>query len=427
MLSIKKIQDILRSLLERIKKLKFKELFRDKRLIRRTILILVCVFLMLHVRSCLLEKKKKEIPPRPVQTALAVQKDVPVYITSFGTLDADTSVDIKSQVTGKIKEIHFKEGDDVKEGDLLFVIDPDPYKAALDKAEASLAQAKVDHKLKKDTLQRNKLLFEKELISQQDFEQYQTDADAAEAEVKLDEANVETAKINLDYCYIHSPLDGVTGRKDGDVGDLVTANSDQVLVSVKDIDLIDVDFTVPERNFPQVMKAGKNGKLKIEVIVEGDDGTSYTGELSYYDNTVDETTGTVFLEGIVANPERKLWPGQFVTVSLLVDTVEGATVVPYESVQLGKQGSYLFVVTDENKADLRIVKAGAKDGNDLVIEKGVEVGEKVVTTGQMGLSPGIPVVDASGKQEKKKSSVWDLNWLKEAEKRVKQWFSPKSS
>ena len=428
-----KIKDIFNRLLNHIRSFNVKEFFKDKRRVKKLVIILVAVFLVLHVRGCMLKHKKKAIPPRPVQTAIAVKKDVPVYIDNFGTLDTDNSAEIRTQVTGVIKEIHFKEGDYVKKGDLLFLIDPDPYEATLDKAKAALAEDKVDLKLKSDTLQRNKSLFEKKLISQQDYEQYQTDVAAAEAQVKLDKANVKSAQINLAYCYISAPLNGITGQKSGNIGDLVIADSSPVLVSVKDIDILDVDFNVPERDLPKIRGASIENKLKIEVTVEGDEeGAKYPGELSFLDNTVDQTTGTVFMEGVLKNDGRKLWSGQFVQVRLFIGEEKDATVVPYESVQLGKQGSYLFVVTDKNKADLRTVEVGPRDGDDLVIGKGVTVGEKVVTVGQMGLSPGVPVVDVSKKEEKKKGSYKKVlncleKWFDKGKKKIKQWLSQKSS
>jgi multidrug efflux system membrane fusion protein len=318
-------------------------------------------------------------------------------------------VDIKSQVTGAIKEINFTEGTELKKGDLLFTIDPSPYQASLDKAKATLMEDLADLKLKKNTFERNKKLFEKQLISQQDFDTYESDMAAAEAKVENDNAEIELAKINLDYCYIRSPVDGLAGKRQVDLGNIVTANSGPILVNIKTIDSLYVDFTIPEGQLFNVRKAMEEGKLKVEVLLEDQEEKPFSGELELLDNAVDNTTGTVLLRAVVTNKDRALWAGQFVTVRLILGIKKDAVLVPYEAVQLGQKGPYLFVVTSQNKADLRLVKTGTRQKDNIVIEEGVNVGEKVVTSGQLGLSPGVGVVDIAELKAQEEHAVSQKN------------------
>ena len=324
---------------------------------------------------------------------MAFVKDAPVYLESFGNLYSLYDVDIKSQVTGQIKEINFTEGDEVKKGDLLFTIDPATFKAQLDKARASLNQALADLKLKKVTYERNKVLSDKQLISKQDFDTYSVDLSSSEAQVHLDNAEVELAKINLEYCYIRSPVDGRSGKHQVDLGNIVTANDGPTLVNIKAIDELYVDFTVTETDLFKVRQAMGEGKLKVEIVANDDPTKFFAGELTLLDNAVDNTTGTFLLRAIVSNKDRQLWAGQFVTVRLILSVEKNATQVPYDAVQLGQSGSYLFVVTADNKADLRLVKTGNRQEGNIVVYAGVKPGEKVVTAGQLGLSPGAWVID----------------------------------
>jgi membrane fusion protein, multidrug efflux system len=329
------------------------------------------------------------MPPRPVKTAVATLKDVPYFIEAFGNLTALENVDIKSQVTGKILAAHFKEGQRIAEGDLLFSIDPSEYKAELDKVRAALQVDQVDLKMKKDTLERNRPLVGKELVSQQDFEKYQTDVDSEEAQIVLDQANVSLAQINLDYCSIKSPVNGIIGKRLVDPGNIVLANNGPALANVKAIDALYVDFTVTDRQLQSIRSAMAAGILKAEVRVP-DDGKTYAGELKLIENSIDNTTGTISLRAIVPNETHALWAGQFVYVKLILGIQKDAVLIPYAAAQLGQKGTFAFVVTPEDKADLRILTTGSRQGDDIVVETGVKAGEKVVISGQMGLSPGAP-------------------------------------
>ncbi len=363
---------------------------------RRTqIAIILCIVLggYFLFKAVFRKKPQKEIPPRPVEIAVAFQKDVPVYLETFGSLYSLNDVNIQSQVDGKIKEINFTEGSEVKKGDLLFTIDPAPFQAQLDKARAALNQDLADLKLKKVTYERNKVLFEKQLISGQDFDKYSADLASAEARVRLDTANIDLAKINLDYCYIRSPVDGLSGKHQVDEGNIVKANDGPVLVNIKTIDQLYVDFTVTETDLDKVREAMKKGQLDVEIYTDESPEKTYSGTLSLLNNAVDNTTGTFLLRAIVPNKERELWAGQFVKVHLILGIEKNAVQVPYDAVQLGQNGSYLFAVSPDNKADLRLVKTGNRQQDNIVIEEGVKAGEKVVISGQMGLSLGTSVID----------------------------------
>jgi membrane fusion protein, multidrug efflux system len=363
---------------------------------------------ILLMSGCSKKQEAQEIPPRPVQVAVAITKDVPNYIDTFGNLAAPNNVDIICQVTGKIKEVYFEEGQEVEAEMPLFAIDPREYQAELSKSQAALAADKVDADLKHEIFKRNEKLIEKKLISQQDFDTYKTDAAAAKAQVALDQAAVDLAQINLNYCLITSPIDGVTGKRLVDPGNIVTANSGNPLVNIKSIDPLYIDFPIPERKLPAVKKAMASSTLKVEISPAGDSNGSYSGELQMIDNTVDETTGTISLRASVPNHDRVLWPGQYTTVKLIVSTLKDAVLVPIDAVQLGQDGMYLYVITGDNKADLRDeITVGQSDGGNMVIEKGLKSGEKVVTSGQLGLSPGATVQIVPGDEKKGSASAED--------------------
>lgn len=386
--------------IEKIKKTDYKKLLKDQEVQKKIIYAVTIIFLIFFMRGCLAKFHKEPIQPRPVKTEIVIKKDAPIYIGSFGTLKSINDVNIQAQITGKMLSVNFKEGDEVSKGDLLFVIDPSEYQATLLKAEASLAESIANAKLAKDTLERNRTLVEKELISEQDFETYQTDLASAVAKVDLDRAQVELARINLGYCYIVSPIDGMTGKRLVDPGNIITANTGPVLVNVKTINDFYIDFTITEKELPRIRDAMEKGVLTVEINPIGDNKGPYEGKLIFIDNKVDESTGTVSFRAIVSNKERKLWAGQFVTLHLILSIEKNATLAPYEAISIGQNGPYLFVV-DKNRADLRILDLGERQDEYIIVNKGVKPGEKVVTLGQLGLVSGVSVKEII--EEKKKN------------------------
>lgn len=348
-------------------------------------------------KGCDILGKKAGVQARPVETVVAMKKNVPIYLDSFGQMSSVADVDICSQVTGKILEVSFVQGDAVKKGDLLFQIDPAPYKAQFDKAKALLEQDTALLRLKSDTLERNRQLYDKELISKQEFEGYQTDFEAAQATVELDKAEVQAAQINLEYCKITSPLDGIASKRFVDPGNIVSANAGPVLVNIRAVDELYVDFTLAERYLASVREAMVKGVLEVRVFVPGNEDSFVTGKLDLVDNTVNEKTGTFLLRASMDNGDRLLWPGQFVTVRLILGEEKDAVLVSYDATKIGQKGYFAFVVDKNNKADLRQIAVGSRQGEDIVIEKGIASGEIVVTSGQMALRPGTPVIDVSKK------------------------------
>ena len=355
--------------------------------------VIVAGFFMF--KGCFAKKPAAQAFPRPVDVGVAFVKDAPVYLESFGNLYSLNDVNIKAQVTGQIKEINFTEGSDVKTGDLLITIDPASYQAQLDKARAALNQALSDLKLKKVTFERNKVLFEKQLISKQDNDSYSANFSGAEAQVRMDKAGVDIAQINLEYCFIRSPVDGLTGKRQVDIGNIITANDGPTLVNIKTIDELNIDFMVTETDLAKVRQAMGEGKLKVEIASNDAPDKVYTGELLLLDNAVDNATGSFLLRAIVSNKNRELWAGQFVTVRLILSIDKDAVQVPYDALQIGQNGPYIFVITADNKADLRLVKSGGRQEGNIVIYQGIKPGEKVVTAGTLGLSPGALVIDTA--------------------------------
>lgn len=373
-------------------------IFNDSNKRNAILLAGALLFGLFVISDIVFRKPAPKMPPKPVQTAIATAKDSPVYIETFGSIVPPEDVNIKSQVEGEIKEVHFKDGQDVKKGDPLFTIDPSTYRAQLDKAKAQIVQDQADLNLKKTTLERNKKLLTDKLISQQQYDQYQTDVDSSTARLVLDQANAELAAINLGYCQIVSPIDGRAGKRMVDPGNIITANTGATLVNIKTIDPMYLDFTVPERDLPRIRQAMDAGALKAVFTLQGDDKSSFEGEIIFLDNTVDNSTGTVMMRAKCDNSKRTLWAGQFANIHLILKTEKDAVLVPYESVRISQRGPYVFTVGADNKVELKLIETGNRQGDDIVVKSGVSKGEKVVTVGQLGLSPGMAVEDITAEK-----------------------------
>lgn len=378
---------------------------KNKGILKLILIIFLAMYITAHIKGCQEEMEANRVYPRPVQTTHAVKKDVPLYVDSFGSLSSPEDVDIKAQVTGKILEVNFEQGAEVAAGDLLFTIDPKEYKAEVEKAEGALAQDTATLALNKITLERNEQLVADDLISKQDLDQYQTNVTAAQAAVELDKANLELAEINLEYCYIRSPINGLAGTRQVDVGNIISANTGPVLVNVKNIDPLYLDFTLPERDLVEVRKAMEGNSLDIQITIPEEEGVTYPAVLQFVDNVVNNETGTFALRALVDNKTRALWAGQFVNIRLILGTEKDAVLVPYDATQIGKQGYYVFIIKKGNKADLRPVEVGSRQGDDIVIKKGIQADEVVVTAGQLGLSPGASIFDMTKTIEKKEAEA----------------------
>lgn len=323
------------------------------------------------------EVKAAEPPTRPVTVTKVVTKDVPLYLDEIGTCAAYETVQVQAQVSGKIIGRHFQDGSDVKKGDLLFTIDPRPYQAALDQAKAQAALDQV-------TLKRQEELRARKVVAQQDY-------DIALANAQKSQAASEAAQVNFDYCYIKSPINGRIGLRNVDVGNLV-GPSTPPLVTIQGLDPIYTDFTVAENDLPLVRKYLGGPNVKVETYLADGSITPRTGELYFIDNAVQPGSGTVRVRGVTPNPDRALWPSEFVLVRFILDSLKDATLVPSQAVQFSQSGPFVFVVKPDDTVELRPVTPGQSQPGDLtVIENGVKSGETVVVTGQLALSPGAKV------------------------------------
>lgn len=316
-------------------------------------------------------------PPRNVDVAKVTIKDVPLYLDEIGTTAANATVDIRPQVSGQIIAREFQDGAEVKKGDLLFRIDPRPYEAALASAQAQLA-------LDQANLRRQNELRAKNVTAPQEFE-------TAQANARRSEAAVATAQVNLDFCYIKSPIDGRLGLRNVDVGNVVAPGGAIPLVSVIGLDPIYTDFTVAEPDLPLVRRYLTNSNLKVITDAEGDNAEPREGKLYFIDNAVQPGAGTVRLRAVTPNTDRALWPSQFVKVRLVLDVLKDATLVPSSAVQVGQNGPFVFVVKPDATLDLRQVKPGQQQGDQTVIREGIRPDESVVVSGQLQLSPGMKV------------------------------------
>jgi len=327
----------------------------------------------------------------PVTVSTVIQKTVPVQLRAIGNVEAYSTVSVKSQIGGELIRIHFKEGQDVKKGDILFTIDPRPYEAALKQAEANLARDTAQLENARVDARRYGELVSKGYVAQQQYDQIQTNAAALEATVLADKAAVENAKLQLSYCFIHFPIDGRTGSLLSHQGDMIKANADNPMVVINQIQPIYVTFSIPEQHLQQIKRYMAEGKLKGEAIIPGDENSPVQGIVTFVDNTVDTSTGTIKLKGTFENKGKRLWPGQFINVVLTLTTQLDAIVVPSQAVQTGQQGLYVFVVKSDLTVESRPVVTGRNLDGEVVIEKGLEPGEQVVTDGQLRLVPGAKV------------------------------------
>src|SRR5262249_12193100 len=323
--------------------------------------------------------RRENRPAIPVTVVAAVQKTMPVQIEAVGTVEPYSTVSVRSQVTGAITKVHFKEGQDVKEGDLLFTVDTRPFEAAVKQAEANLAKDLAMLANAREQSRRYAELVKKQYVSQEQYDQIKTNADAIEATVEADKANVENAKVQLSYCRIFSPVTGRTGSLLVNEGNVVRTNDATPLVTINQISPIYVTFTIPEQNLPEVKRRLAAGKLNVQAVLPEGEQTEQ-GDLSFVDNSVDRTTGTIKLKGTFRNADRHLWPGQFVKAVLkLAD--QDAVVVPSDAVQTGQQGQHVFVVRGDSAVDVRPVVVSRSLNGESVVDQGLKAGERVVTDG----------------------------------------------
>jgi multidrug efflux system membrane fusion protein len=323
--------------------------------------------------------------------AHVIQKTLPVQLRAVGIVEAYSTVSVRTQVTGTLTNVHFKEGQDVKKGELLFTIDPRPFEAALKQVEANLTRDLAQLENAVQQARRYGELVKKQYVSQEQYDQIRTNAGALEAVVQADRAAVENAKVQLGYCYLYSPVTGRTGSLLVNEGNLVRVNDATPLLVINQVSPIYVNFTLPEQNLQEIKKRMAGGKLGVQAILPQNEALDEQGALGFVDNAVDRTTGTIRLKATFANDARRLWPGAFVNVLVTLAMQPDAVVVPSQAVQTGQEGQHVFVVKSDQTVELRKVIVNRTVNSEAVIDEGLKPGETVVTDGQFQLAPGVKV------------------------------------
>ena len=334
---------------------------------------------------------QKGPPAVPVTAVPVVTKTVPVRLTAIGNVEPYTTVALKARVDGQIVSVRFKEGEEVRQGAVLFEIDPRPFAAALKQSQANLLkdQALLDRANQQEA--RYKDLLAKNFISADAYEQVRTNAETAKATVAADQAAIESSRLSLEYCTIRAPVTGYAGRIQIQQGNLVKANDVNPLVTINQIVPVYASFSVPEQNIADIRKYQANGELRVQATFTNAAHAPIAGKLSFLDNSADMTTGTIKLKAEFPNTDKALWPGQFVNVVLTLYDQKDAIVAPSAAVQNGPNGQYVFVVKPDLTAELRSIKIGRAEGDDTVVASGLKPGEQVVTVGQVRLAPGTRV------------------------------------
>jgi membrane fusion protein, multidrug efflux system len=365
------------------------------RILRKTTKLAIILLLIgLTFSGC--RKKQAAVERQPVWVTVseAVSQDVPVYIDEIGSCTARENVSVRPQASGQITEIHFTDGADLKKGDLLFTIDPRPYEAALKQAQASLAKSTATLALAKSAFERVKELLPTGAISKDGYDTKQNAVVLAEAQVQSDQAALQMAQVNLDYCFIHSPIDGRAGQRQVDIGNVVAANTGAdvaVLLVIQQLDPIYADFTIPEQDLESVRQEMAKGALKTYVrLPDKSDANGREGTLTFLDNAVKQETSTIKLRATLPNSDRYFWPGQFVKVRLVLSTEKDVVLVPSEAIQNSQTGQFVYVVKPDQTVEFRPVAAKrALDGRTVV--DGVKAKEIIVTDGHIRLVPGAKV------------------------------------
>lgn len=328
--------------------------------------------------------------PVPVGVAVAAQATVPVRVQAIGNVEPYSTVSLKARVDGQIVEVNFREGQEVKKGDVLFRIDARPFEATLRQAEANAQRDAAARDQARSQERRYQELLEKNFVSKEAYAQIRTNAETAEATSKASAAAVENARLNLEYCTIRAPLDGFVGKVLLQVGNLVKANDTAALVVINQVRPVYVTFAIPEQDLPSVRKYMAAGTLPVEVAAPKSDGRTSQGRLVFVDNTVDPSTGTIKLRAQFDNADIALWPGQFVNVSVRLYEDDRAIVVPSRALQTGPVGQFVYVVAGDG-VEVRKVAVKRTDGDVAVLDAGVKPGEQVVVRGALRLSPSAKV------------------------------------
>jgi len=342
------------------------------------------------------EPKKPPPVPVPVLVGTVTEKTVPVELKVIGNVEAYSTVSIKSRLSGQLVQVNFKEGQDVKQGDLLFVIDPRPYEAALRQVEANLARDKALANKAQADAGRYAELIRKQFVSQQDYEQAKATAESLGATVNAGQVAVQNARLNLSYCYIKAPISGRTGSLIAHQGNMIKENADTAMLIINQIQPIYVSFAIPEQNLAAVRQYMATEKVPVSAVIAGQENNPEVGVLSFIDNAVDKTTGTILCKATFTNEPKRLWPGLFVNVVVQLSSQPNAILVPSQAIQTSQEGQIVFVVKPDLTVEIRPVEVGRPIDGDVIITKGLKPGERVVTEGQLRLVPGAKVEIKTG-------------------------------
>jgi membrane fusion protein, multidrug efflux system len=334
---------------------------------------------------------KAPLAPKNVLVTQVKTMDVPVQIHEFGRTSSPEDVNVRPQVSGRIMEVHFLEGQEVKKADLLFVIDPRPFQASLEQSQGQLKSDQAQLELNRKNLQRDEQTGPGRFISAQQMDGDRAQVQIFEGAIVKDQAAIDQAKLNLEYCYVRSPLDGRTGRRLVDPGNYVGTGGSP-LVNIQRQDPVYVDFTISENDLARLRQDMEQGDaLRVDVVTPSRPDVARTGTLSFLDNSVSTQSGTAMLRATIPNADRYFWPGQYVNVTLTLQTLKDAPVVPSQTVQMGGKGTYLFAVTADNTVEQRQVTQGVRYQDLVVVSQGVKPGETVVVEGQLALGNGMKV------------------------------------
>jgi multidrug efflux system membrane fusion protein len=338
--------------------------------------------------------KKAEAPapaaPKNVLVTRVRAMDVPIQVHEFGRISSPETVNIQPQVSGRVTEVHFVQGQEVHKGDLLFVIDPRPFQADLELSQGQLKSDAAQLSLNERNLQRDEQIGQQRFVSAQQIDVDRAQVENFQGAVAKDQASIDLAKLNLEYSSVRSPLDGRTGRRLVDPGNYVSTGG-SILVNIQRLDQVYVDFTISENDLARLRENMSRNQLPVEVTTPSKPEEIREGTLSFLDNSVSPQAGTVLLRATIPNADRYLWPGQYVNVALTLQVLKGALVVPNQTVQVGGNGDYLFAVNSGNTVEQRQVKQGARYRELVIVSKGVTAGETVVVEGQLALSQGAKV------------------------------------
>ncbi len=331
--------------------------------------------------------------PKPVHVADVVERDMPIYLEVMGRLDSPLTVELRAQVSGRLEAMHVAQGDLVKAGDLLFTLDAAPFQAAVDQAAATLKKNERLLSFAQAKLERYKPLAKQDYVSQLQYDQFQNDVETLTAQTLIDQAALDSARILLSYCSIHARMDGKIGEAHVDPGNLVCSSDAVPLTELRQLDPIHVRFSLAQKDF-QTIKAHQSD-LSVQILLPGETTPHCLGKVYFIDNHLNLESGSILCKGALENSDFSLWPGEYVRVRLLTKHLPKALLVPLAAVQIGQEGSFVYVVKPDDTVEMRQVQVEAHVDGQAVISKGLNAGEVAVIDGQLNLRPGSKVVKKS--------------------------------